>query len=263
MPSGVIGDIAERKDRPAYARFERRVIENKAESIKVGRYVGKDVDFVLLTPPYSVDVFEQKVTSWFEQMKVEVAQGRLPQVWADKYKESYEKWLKGQELPLDGVPIKGWGVCSPAQQENLIKLNILTVEDLAYANDEAIRRIGMGAVDLRQKAKAWLMNMANHGQVTIELAALRTQNENQAIEIKTLKEQVQKLLEQGVNHIAISSFAQSSDGGLILSDQVGNLPLTPAPEPKEPSEAAKRVAAKLPPPKTSPNAEKIMSMEIK
>ena len=90
--NSVIADVTDRKERPAYARFETRVIEDRIASVREGRFVGKDIDFVLLTPPYSIDVFEQKTESWFKQLEIEVIQGRMLREWADKYREQYEKW---------------------------------------------------------------------------------------------------------------------------------------------------------------------------
>ena len=53
-----VGELISREERPAYVRFERRPMEDKAASIREGRYVAKDVDFALVTPPYSNDCVE-------------------------------------------------------------------------------------------------------------------------------------------------------------------------------------------------------------
>ena len=151
-----VGELISREERPAYVRFERRPMEDKAASIREGRYVAKDVDFALVTPPYSKDCVEYKVEQWLINMERNVRDGRIPEKWADQWKASYNSWKNGQEMPLSGTPIKGWGVLSPAQQQTLIAMNCLTVEDLAGINDEGLRRIGMGAIELRDKAKNWL-----------------------------------------------------------------------------------------------------------
>src|SRR5436190_599877 len=51
-----------------------------------------------------------------------------------------------------------------------------TVEDLAQANDEARRKIGMGSMELVEKAIAW-MKQANSPQakITEELTAMKEQ----------------------------------------------------------------------------------------
>jgi len=188
-----VGELISREERPAYVRFERRPMEDKAASIREGRYVAKDVDFALVTPPYSKDCVEYKVEQWLINMDRNVRDGRIPEKWADQWKASYNSWKNGQEMPLSGTPIKGWGVLSPAQQQTLIAMNCLTVEDLAGINDEGLRRIGMGAVELRDKAKNWLASMKDHGAVTVQLAAMEQENRNLATTVESLKAQVEAL----------------------------------------------------------------------
>lgn len=188
-----VGELISREERPAYVRFERRPMEDKAASIREGRYVAKDVDFALVTPPYSKDCVEYKVEQWLINMERNVRDGRIPEKWADQWKASYNSWKNGQEMPLSGTPIKGWGVLSPAQQQTLIAMNCLTVEDLAGINDEGLRRIGMGAIELRDKAKNWLASMKDHGAVTVQLAAMEQENRNLATTVEALKAQVEAL----------------------------------------------------------------------
>lgn len=219
-----VGDISDRKDRPAYVRFERRAVEDRSVPSINGRWPKRDVDYAKVTPPYSRDVFEQVAHEWLAQMAVEVRNSRLPEEWYDRYVQTYEKWKVGQEVPLNGEPIKGWGVISPAQQSNLIALNILTVEDLAAVNDEGCRRIGMGAAELRDKAKAWLSQMADKGPLTQENAmlkgeniALKGENESLKVRVKDLSERLE-LVQRG--EIAVHAYApqQPRQDGISATD---------------------------------------------
>ena len=197
--------VAEREERPALVRFERVAVEDKAASLQAGHYVAKDVDYALITPPYSKDVFKIKIPQWFANMQQDVANGRLPEKWERDYRDTYERWKAGQEIPLNGVPIKGWGVISPAQQETLTRLNILTVEDLAAVNDEGIRRIGMGAVELKNKAKAWLAQIKDKGPLTQEVAALKTENDVLKASVAALEKRVELLSRQDHAEDAVES----------------------------------------------------------
>ena len=188
-----VGDVSERKERPPYVKFERRAVEDVAATVREGRYVAKDVDFALIHPPYSKDCVEQKVSTWLENTKKNVRDGRIPEQWFDAWKDGYEKWKNGQEIPLDGTPIKGWGIISPAQQEMLIRINCMTVEDLARVNDEGLRRIGMGALDLRNKAKNWLQTVTDHGPLTIKMSALEKENSVLQSQVEMLIKQVEAL----------------------------------------------------------------------
>jgi len=216
-----VNDVLERKDRPAYVRFERVPVEDKAASVAAGHYVAKDIDFANITPPYSKDVFKIKVPQWLSNMKQDVQNGRMPQEWMDKYIDAYNRWKNGQEIPLNGTPIKGWGVISPAQQETLIRLNILTVEDLAAMNDEGIHRVGMGASELRNKAKGWLAQLNDKGPLTLEVSTLKSENEQLKISVQTLTAQVQALMAMAqASSNQTSQPEQSSEIGVsdILDD---------------------------------------------
>jgi hypothetical protein len=194
MAANEIGEILERKERPAYVRFETIVKEDKAASVTAGHFVGRDVHLALITPPYSKDIMKYEVPKWIETMKQDVQQGRLPRKWMEDYIQSYDRWKKGLEIPLNGTPIRGWGVISPSQQETLIRQNVLTVEDLALINDEGMRRLGIGAVELRNKAKAWVSQLKSKGPLTQENAALKTERDVLAKQVETLTGQVQALL---------------------------------------------------------------------
>lgn len=230
-----VGNVADREARPAYVRFERVAVEDKPASRTAGHYVAKNVDYALITPAYSKDVMKHDVKSWLPRLQSEVAAGRMPQSWADQYETQYKAWLNGQEIPLHGVPIKGWGVISPAQQETLIRMNIVTVEDLAGVNDEGIKRIGMGAMDLKVKARAWLSQLKDKGPATAEIAALKSENEvlkanqaTQARQIQELLQQVRALQLQPVpdNTRTVSDTAAESE--IAITDI-----LVPEPEPQQ------------------------------
>lgn len=221
-------NLEKREDRPAYVRFQRRPIEDRSAGQREGRYVAKDVDYVLVTPPYSRDVFEQVATDWLAQMKKDAMNGRLPQEWYERYEQAYERWKKGEEMPLNGTPIKGWPVVSPAQQQNLVALNILTVEDLAAANDEGRRRIGMGAQDLCDKAKAWLSQSKDKGPLTMELSALKaenrslkTRNEELEIRVRDLAERVEILQRGGLLR---EHFEERAPEAIAASDIIPDQP---------------------------------------
>lgn len=229
----IVGELADRQERPAYVRFERVAVEDKVASVREGHYVAHDVDMALITPPYSKDVFKTKVTQWFENMKQDVQNGRMPQKWADDYIESYNHWKKGEELPLSGTPIKGWGVISPAQQETLIRMNVLTVEDLGGINDEGIKRIGMGGMDLKNKANAWLAQLQDKGPLTQEVSAMKAENSLLRANVDTLTQQVQALMAQ-----VRASQGLASQPAMVTAPEPTNInvsdildPVTAIPEP--------------------------------
>lgn len=194
-------DMATREERPPYVTFERRAIEDPAASAKAGHYVAVDVDYVKITPAYTKDVIIRDVASWFEKLDGDFRNGRIPPTWIPRYRAAYEAWKNGQELPLDGTPIRGWGVISPAMQEILCNMKVLTIEDAARMNDDAMKRIGMGAGDIRAKAQAALKAAKDTGPLVMENAKLRSELTVANQNIEALTENLTRLtrIVEGMN----------------------------------------------------------------
>jgi hypothetical protein len=144
------------KERPPYVTFEQRPIQNVDKSAEEGIPVYEDVDYVIITPIGGKDTVEMRVNRWLEQSEKQVADQRMPAEWLPHYKAMYAAWKEGQEMPVTGLSVKMWPIATPADVKNLISANILTVEDLAQANEASLMRLGMGARALKQKAEAYL-----------------------------------------------------------------------------------------------------------
>ena len=93
--------MVETTERPPLARFERRGIEDRALSIEKDRYMERDEDFALITPPGSRDVFVTTVKEWFDEMRRQVREKRLPEDWFERYQKQYAAW-KAFESRLKG-----------------------------------------------------------------------------------------------------------------------------------------------------------------
>lgn len=219
-------DVNSRKERPSFVRFERRAIEDKKASEAAGHYVARDIDYALITAPYSKDVFHIKCESWFKDLEQQVNMQRVPREWMDQYKKQYAAWKNGQELPLNGTPIRGWGVISPAKQETLIAMHILTVEDLAAINDEGVKRIGMGAVELKTKAKAWISQLQDKGPLTQEIASVRAENESLKGSVESLQKQVESLMLLAKNNQTETVRAPYNEAVIAASDILEDDPVT-------------------------------------
>ncbi len=162
----------------------------------------RDEDYAIITPPYSKDEVVKGADQFIEDTKRKAAMGIILPEQADRFVRQYDAWKNGQELPLVGTPIRGWPVLTPAQQENLIKVNIPTVEYLAEANDEGLRNIGMGALELKRKAIAWLAQAQDKGPLTQQMAAIQGENDMLKISVATLTKQVEQLVAQRAQEVA-------------------------------------------------------------
>jgi hypothetical protein len=177
---------------PPYVRFEQRAEEDRAETIKQGRLVMRDVNYVIIARAGRKDTFEQVAEDWFahcERMTRETPP-KWPPDWLSAHRKMYDQFLSGQEVTQPGFPIRQWAAISKAVAENLVTARILTVESLAAADEAALATLGIGGRALRDKARAWLeQSKDNKGE---ELAALRADN---ATLTSRLDEQAQKIAE--------------------------------------------------------------------
>ena len=163
----------EEKARPPYVIFETRVVEDRQASTEQGRFVGKDVNYAIVTPSGSKDRIEKVAEEWLAGLEEGVRQDRIPGEWLEAYHRKYKAWCESRELPEDGTAIAAWPAISPAQVKAILDANVRTVEDLAAANESTLASIGMGARALKEKAQAWLDTASSTGKTAEELDELR------------------------------------------------------------------------------------------
>lgn len=194
------------QEKPPFIRFDRRAVEDRDATIEAGHYVGRDVDYAIITPVGSRDTIEREVTDWFRYLEEGVNQERIPSEWLPAYRGAYKAWKEGREVPEEGTPILTWGGASPAQIKNMIDIGVRTVEHLAQANEETLGRMGMGGRALKQKAEEYLTAIDKFGKTAeilaklkaevksanLENEKLRAQLDEAKAEIKTLRAQVKE-----------------------------------------------------------------------
>lgn len=84
----------------------------------------------------------------------------------DHKKRFPRQWMEFQMregVPIDGANIPGWMIdewdeMNEEQKRELKYMRFMTVEQIAYASDMQIQRMGMGGMGLRERAKAALRN---------------------------------------------------------------------------------------------------------
>jgi hypothetical protein len=202
-----------KEERPPYARFTREAVKDKRATLEAGQVVYRDVDYIHLTPIGSKDTVIHEVVAWLQDKARMVENGRFSAKWLEDFRAAYAMWQQGEELPLNGTPVKNWGAATPAEVATLIELNLRTVEDLAQAPEEAIRRMGMGGRALQNRARAYL-SQATDGRLVEENAELRRQlgtlklrNESLEEQVKTLKAMLPSPAEVVVERVVDDDFA--------------------------------------------------------
>lgn len=186
-------NVALMPQRPPYVEFETRAEEDRNATIEKGHHVAKDVDYAIIRAIGAKDAVEKPAVDWLKHLEHLVLIGMWPREWVDFFKKQYAEWRAGHEVQPNGTHVKNWAGISPAEKDMLIAARILTVEDVANANEEALNRIGMGARRLKERAQAWL-DMAKNQGAAEELAMLRDKTVNQEQKIDELNRKLETLV---------------------------------------------------------------------
>lgn len=189
-------DLLSKTSKPAYVEFSQVAKQLHKQSELAGHYVAVDVDMVTVRQIGSADSSIFEVDRWLKQNRVDALAGRLPNDHAKYYEQAYRAWKSGQELPLEGTPIKGWAVISPAQAETIVRAGVRTVEDLSTANAEACTRIGMGGIRFKQMAAAWIAQAHEKGPLTLQMTSLQSENALLKAQLQSLTETVEAMQAQ-------------------------------------------------------------------
>lgn len=182
--------------RPPYVRFEQRSEEDREASIRAGGIMMRDVDYVIVQQHGSRDTFEPKAQDWLADMRRQAAQGKIPPAWIDHFDRLYKAFKDGQGAPVHGLSVREWPSLSKAMAENCIALGMLAVEDVAEMSENTMAKLGMGARELKLKARDYLKARAGNAPVE-EMAALRAENDNLKVTIESLTARLERLEKGG------------------------------------------------------------------
>ena len=178
--------------RPPHVRFEMRPVEDREQTIALGRRVYKDVAFALVTPAGSRDTMDRVAEDWIRQLRdaslrnavdpeLDVYNRRLLEA-VDK---AFQEWKAGNTMPVDGTSIKHSQIFTPAELENCTNLHIYTLEALAELSEEGLGRLGMGGRQMKERAKNALAQAAGND--------LALKIEAKDAKIGQLEEKIEKL----------------------------------------------------------------------
>ena len=148
---------------PAIPQFFTEPVKMEFKSKQAGRPIFEEREFVRIIIPG--DRRSMAVEPVGEEHK-----GRWP--------KEYAAFKSGRAAPLEGTPLREWPVSAmtAARAEELAFFNIKTVEQLSALNDAQLQNLGMGARELRERARLWLA-VAKSGAAPLE----RLQAENERL----------------------------------------------------------------------------------
>lgn len=104
-----------------------------------------------------------------------------------KYPALYERWKEGMDAPVDGTPLRDWPGLRQAEMSKALAIGVHTVEEFASLSDQGLRDFGMGAQNLKQKAKNWLDARAARGANSEEVSEMREAMKAMQAELARLK----------------------------------------------------------------------------
>jgi hypothetical protein len=176
-----------------YVEFELRPEEDREETIAQGMPVFKDVEFAMITMPGGGLVVDKPINeALLNEWKHGDNRRKPPSPFAHR---AYEAWKEGREAPVNGTDLKNWPGVTPAQLKTCQNATVRTIEDLAAANADTIRKLGMGGVAMMEKAKAYLAS-ANQNKTSEEVSALMVKLDALSDTVKRKDEQISDLLER-------------------------------------------------------------------
>jgi hypothetical protein len=176
--------------RPPYVKYEERSFEDRAATQAEGRLIMRSVDFVIIRQTGSKDTVETEAKPWLDSLK---NQKEMHPDWISHFHKQFDAYKSGQEITPIGTHVKTWPLISKAQCDMLLNANLRTVEDVAGANEDSLRNVGIGARELQQKARAWLDNAQANGKGAEKMVSLQVTVDDQTNQIAALTKLVNEL----------------------------------------------------------------------
>ena len=162
------------KDKHLIVRFYMHPVEQTAQSIRAGRKIFKDTEYVeILVPGDKYSIVRRPA---FDMDRA-------------RFSEIYKRFKAGQQQEVQGTPLTEAPFMSTAKAKEYEFFNISTLEQLAEAADGAQAGAVMGFVEDKQKAQAYLA--AAQGNALN--AEVQTQLEARDRVIEKLQAQVEEL----------------------------------------------------------------------
>jgi hypothetical protein len=161
--------VASNAQDTARPHFYNDAIQNMALSEKEGRPIYEDKEMV------KIEIPGDKLMNWV---------GPVEEKHKLRWPDQYAAFKRGEARAASGTPLEHWpnANLNKSRVAELKAQNILSVEELAGLPDSTLPKLGMGARELRDQARAYIAD-AKDGAANAKMAA----------EIAQLKEMVERL----------------------------------------------------------------------
>lgn len=132
--------------------FFTKAVELKNKSEEAGRPIFEDREFVRISFP--ADSKRELVAPAHEMHFV--AHARAQMTYAERFAASYDAFQGDVDNFIEGTPLTEAPFMTAAKVQELKALKVRSVEQLAGLPDSSMKKMGMGARDLRDKAIAFM-----------------------------------------------------------------------------------------------------------
>jgi len=141
MHNGAAPKNAAEADKTLLVRFFYKMVTNEFKTREAGHAIFDEL-------PYISIIIPGQRNSEFVSPVNETHKARFP--------EHYKRFLQQREQAPEGMPLEEWPMITRPMAEEYKFHNVHTVEQLAAIADTSLDKIGMGALELRKKARAFL-----------------------------------------------------------------------------------------------------------
>jgi hypothetical protein len=160
-------------DNKLYVEFYRKPVLQPGKSREAGRAVYEEIDYVRIhVPGDKASVIERPVT----------------QQDAFRFQDRYNKWKAGQDEAVTGTPLSALPGMTPSKVEEYKFFKLVTVEQLADANDNLGSKFMSFQAD-KQRAKAFMEVARNNAPIE----KMNEELQKRDAEIENLKTMVEAL----------------------------------------------------------------------
>lgn len=182
------GGVSIKKDAPPFVTFDYQEVGPDAEaSAKAGRYIPRVR--AIATIRQIGDKFaatERDAEEWLADLKRKSIEGTYNPEWAQRFQMQYDAFIKGEELPRHGTPIKTWAAINREQVIRLIACGMTTIEDLAALPDAGLGQVGLDGRYLRDLARTFIASGHDAAGNAKKITDLEQEN-------RTLKESIERM----------------------------------------------------------------------
>lgn len=137
-----------------YVKFYRQWVRNNFKSKEQGIEVGEHQDFIMIVSPGQTKTEVRRKASDADKMQ---------------YAQEFAAYEQGKDMQMSGTPIELLPGLAAGMADAFKAQYIYTIEQMATVSDMAMQKIGMGAGEIRTRAKNYLAGGS------AELAALKAQ----------------------------------------------------------------------------------------